>query len=93
MIQLQSENKKNVLDGEGSLLNNMENSLYTMMRMSLTPSFGNRPSVKTDTYDFEFKYKLDEITLLRLLSVLKMQKEEERVIYVRKLEKLGFTNS
>lgn len=93
MIQLQSENKKNVLDGEGSLLNNMENSLYNMMRMSLTPSFGNRPSVKTDTYDFEFKYKLDEITLLRLLSVLKMQKEEERVIYVRKLEKLGFTNS
>lgn len=93
MIQLQSENKKNVLDGEDSLLNNMENSLYSMMRMNLTPLSGNRPSVKTDTYDFEFKYKLDEITLLRLLSVLKMQKEEERVIYVRKLEKLGFTNS
>lgn len=85
--------QRSVLDEEGSLLNNIENSLYNTMRRSLTPSFGSMPNVKSDNYDFEFKYKLDEITLLRLLSVLKMQKEEERVIYVRKLEKLGFTNS
>lgn len=85
--------QKIVLDGEGSLLSNMEDSLYNMMRRSLTPHLGVMPNVKPDNYDFEFKYKLDEITLLRLLSVLKMQKEEERVIYVRKLEKLGFTNS
>lgn len=85
--------KKDILEEDGSMkdFGIMDRSIYNMMQMHF-PSFGNGSKAKPDNYDFEFKYDLNEGTLLRLLAILKIQKEEERSRCIKKLNKLGFAN-